>query len=136
MRATLAIIVLAAACSGRAPRVLLLQPAGAPPEIQQACGLAEIRCSSCHTLERITNAVHRTAAEWTWQVRRMRLMPASGISQADADVIVQCLIWRDPDPTPGIDAGTPPIDAFLAPPPAIDAAPPPPPAVDAGAPPD
>ena len=137
MRATLAIVALAAACGGSsAPRVLLLQPAGAPPEIQRACSLAEIRCTSCHTLERITNAVHKTALEWQWQVRRMRLMPASGISQADADEIVTCLIWRDPDPMPLADAGATdagiPIDAFLAP--SIDAAPPPP--VDAAAPPD
>ena len=126
---------LAAACSGSSsPRVLLLQPAGAPPEVQRACALAEIRCSSCHTLERITNAVHRTASEWQWQVRRMRLMPASGISQADADEIVQCLIWRDPDPRNPPDAGVA-ADAFLAPPP-VDAAPPLPPPIDAGAPPD
>lgn len=125
MRATLAIVALAAACSGgSSPRVLLLQPAGAPPEIRQACALAEIRCSSCHTLERITNAVHRTAPEWEWQVRRMRLMPASGISQADADEIVKCLIWRDPDRAPLADAGVADVttvDAFLAPP--LDAAP-------------
>ena len=128
MRASLAILALAGACSGSsAPRVLLLQPAGAPPEIQRACSLAEIRCTSCHTLERITNAVHKTAQEWTGQVNRMRLMPASGISQADADEIVTCLIWRDPDPRPLVDAGepdatiTPRIDAFLAAPP--DAAP-------------
>jgi hypothetical protein len=119
-------IALAAACSGSSSsRVLLLQPAGAPPQIQRACALAEVRCSSCHTLERITNAVHRTVPEWQWQVRRMRLMPASGISQADADEIVTCLIWRDPELRPGADAGVAPaIDAFLAPP--ADAAPPPP----------
>ena len=126
MRATLAILALAAACSGSSsPRVLLLQPAGAPPEIREACALAEIRCSSCHTLERITNAVHRTAPEWAWQVRRMRLMPASGISPADADTIVKCLVWRDPDRPQVADAGVgdaPALDAFLAPP--ADAAPP------------
>ncbi len=137
MRATLATIVLvlglAAACSGSStPRVLLLQPAGAPAEIQQACALAEVRCSSCHTLERIDNVVHKTASEWAWQVRRMRLMPASGISEADANVIVQCLIYRDPDPWPNVDAGAS-IDTLLAPP--IDAAPPAV-VVDAGAPPD
>lgn len=135
MRATLAILALAAACSGRSsPRVLLLQPAGAPPEIRQACALAELRCSSCHTLERITNAVHRTAPEWEWQVRRMRLMPASGISQADADEIVKCLIWRDPDLAEIADAGTADalsVDVFLAPPPDAPAPP-----VDAGAAPD
>ena len=129
MRATLAILVLAAACSGSSsPRVLLLQPAGAPPEIRKACALAELRCSSCHTLERITNAVHRTAPEWAWQVNRMRLMPASGISLADADEIVKCLVYRDPDAAVVADAGVadaPGVDAFIAPPP--DSAPPPPP---------
>src|SRR5216110_2411375 len=98
--------MIAAACSGRSsPRVLLFQPAGAPRNIQAACSLAEIRCSSCHTLERITNATHKTAPEWRQQVNRMRLMPASGISQADADEIVTCMTWRDPDPFPLVDAG-------------------------------
>ncbi|MBL9015742.1 MAG: photosystem P840 reaction-center cytochrome c-551 [Myxococcales bacterium] len=135
MRTTLAILALAAACSGSSsPRVLLLQPAGAPPEIRAACALAELRCSSCHTLERITNAVHRTPPEWEWQVRRMRLMPASGISQADADTIVTCLVWRDPDRAQVADAGPDAValDAFLVPPPDAPAPPP----VDAGAPPD
>ncbi|CAN5716162.1 hypothetical protein BH11MYX3_BH11MYX3_33730 [soil metagenome] len=88
---------LIAACGNSSPRVLLLEPVHAPPEIQRACALAEVRCSSCHTLERLTNGVHRTAPEWTRQVNRMRLMPASGISQIDADTIVTCLVYRDPD---------------------------------------
>jgi hypothetical protein len=97
--AALAVAVLVA-CGNSSPRVLLLQPVAAPAEIQQACSVAEVRCSSCHTLERITNAPHRSAPEWTRQVEKMRLMPASGISIADANVITKCLIYRDPDPTP------------------------------------
>jgi hypothetical protein len=105
--------VLLAACGNTSPRVLLLQPLDAPGGIQQACQLAEVRCSSCHTLERITNAPHRTEREWAWQVEKMRLMPASGISEADANVILKCLIYRDP-PTSvdskilSADAGTNP----------------------------
>ena len=91
--AALAVLV---ACGNSSPRVLLLQPVNAPSNIQQACSLAEVRCSSCHTLERITNAAHRTEPEWTRQVEKMRLMPASGISIPDADMIVTCLVYRDP----------------------------------------
>jgi hypothetical protein len=102
----LAVVLAAyAACGNSPPRVLLLQPVAAPPNIQQACTLAEVRCSSCHTLERITNQTHRSAPEWTRQVEKMRLMPASGISVADANVIVGCLVYRDPDPAPPL---TPP----------------------------
>ncbi len=93
-------VALLVACGNSSPRVLLLQPVNAPVEIQQACALAEVRCSSCHTLERLTNGIHRTEPEWTWQVNRMRLMPASGIAQDDADRIVTCLVYRDPDPLP------------------------------------
>ena len=89
-------LILLAACGNSSPRVLLLQPLDAPAGVQQACQLTEIRCSSCHTLERITNAQHRNEVEWTRQVEKMRLMPASGISVADAKVIVSCLVYRDP----------------------------------------
>ncbi len=101
---------LIAACGNSSPRVLLLQPVDAPPAIQQACAVAEVRCSSCHTLERLTNGIHRTAPEWIRQVNRMRLMPASGISQLDADTIVTCLVYRDPDlePTPELSTPEPP----------------------------
>jgi len=91
--ASLAVLV---ACGNSSPRVLLLQPVNAPPNIQQACSLAEVRCSSCHTLERITTAQHRTEPEWAKQVDKMRLMPASGISILDANLIVTCLVYRDP----------------------------------------
>lgn len=96
------------ACGNSAPRVLLLQPVDAPPHIRQACSLTEIRCASCHTLDRITTAQHRSEAEWAKQVDKMRLMPASGISVADANVIVSCLVYRDPSSAPAtVDAAEP-----------------------------
>ncbi len=97
-------LVLLATCGNSSPRVLLLQPLDAPAGIQKACQLAEVRCSSCHTLERITNAAHRNEVEWRRQVEKMRLIPASGISIADAEVIVTCLVYRDPSlPAPPLE---------------------------------
>lgn len=98
--------VVLGACGNSAPRVLLLQPVDAPANIRQACALTEVRCASCHTLDRITTAQHRSEPEWAKQVDKMRLMPASGISIADASTIVTCLVYRDPSPrsAPTVDA--------------------------------
>ncbi|MFN0250927.1 MAG: hypothetical protein ACKV2T_28900 [Kofleriaceae bacterium] len=54
-----------------------------------------MRCSSCHTLERIITSHRRGQADWEQQVERMRLMPASGISQAETALIVKCLVYVD-----------------------------------------
>lgn len=102
--ALVAPMIALAACGNSAPRVLLLQPVEAPANIRQACSLTEVRCSSCHTLDRITTAQHRSEPEWAVQVEKMRLLPASGISIADANVIVTCLVYRDPGAPAAMDA--------------------------------
>jgi hypothetical protein len=85
----LAMLLTTACCTVETADVLV--PPGAPPPIQQACELAARRCSQCHTLDRVVDA-HVTA--WQPYVRRMRLMPGSGIPSSEEPVIVRCLDYR------------------------------------------
>ena len=102
--AAIAWIAFAALCScaalwlacGAGPRQTLLPHGGQdPPEIQDACNRAELRCSGCHPLDRVVRYQHRGQTSWEQQVRRMRLKPASGITVAEADLIVKCLVYVD-----------------------------------------
>jgi hypothetical protein len=61
-----------------------------PPEVQQACQLAELKCSRCHDLERIKLA-HHDLVDWPVYVDKMRRQPGSGISEDDGKVILKCL---------------------------------------------
>lgn len=83
-------VALALAGCGPRERVLLPEPSGAPPALQEACLLTERRCSSCHDLERIQLADWRVI-DWPAYVERMRRQPGSGISAADGTVILSCL---------------------------------------------
>jgi hypothetical protein len=80
------------ACGGAG---LLPEGVHHPPEIQDACHRVEQKCSGCHALERVQSAHRRGQAEWQQQVKQMRLKPASGITEADAAVIVTCLVYVD-----------------------------------------
>ena len=79
---------------GRPVAVLLPDPTGAPPEIREACARAEEKCTRCHTTDRIVAAGPQTRFALEKQVTRIRLMPSSGISKADATIIVECLVYR------------------------------------------
>lgn len=74
---------------------LLSEHRDEPREIQDACGRTELRCSSCHTLDRILSSHRRGRADWEDVVTQMRLKPGSGISVTDADGIVTCLTYVD-----------------------------------------
>ncbi|MGE0870699.1 MAG: hypothetical protein AB7P03_19190 [Kofleriaceae bacterium] len=69
---------------------LLADQARTPPTIRKACELAQRKCSRCHGLERIQLA-HHNKAEWKAYVDRMRVMPGSGITGGDSEVILRCL---------------------------------------------
>jgi hypothetical protein len=83
------------ACGGASHQTLLPHGGTEPPELREACARADLRCSTCHALDRVVAYQHRGRASWEQQVRRMRLKPGSGITVADADLIVQCLIHID-----------------------------------------
>jgi hypothetical protein len=75
--------------------VLLPERDRAPRMVQDACHMTEIKCASCHTLERIRSSLGRSRADWDQQVRQMRLKASSGISEGDAGEIVTCLVYVD-----------------------------------------
>ncbi|MGE0546223.1 MAG: hypothetical protein AB7R00_04150 [Kofleriaceae bacterium] len=87
--AIVAIALIVVGCSQQ--RISLLpDQAKTPPSLRKACALAERKCSRCHGLERIQLA-HHSRAEWRAYVDRMRVMPGSGITSGDSDVILKCL---------------------------------------------
>ena len=65
-----------------------------PAEVRASCEIVVQRCSKCHTLDRVLIARVESREHWSLYVNRMRLMPGSGISSADADAAVNCLAYR------------------------------------------
>jgi hypothetical protein len=84
----------AIACSASPGRARLTAPAGASPEIEDACRLAAVRCSRCHPIDRVLFARVERPLHWEWYVARMRRQPSSGISEDEARTIVRCLVTR------------------------------------------
>jgi hypothetical protein len=94
----LLVVAMVDSCHGSpAYERLLPDPARVSPEIQTACQLAAKMCSQCHPIDRVIAIDHRfDAGQWEFLVRRMRLMPSSGITSTDSGVILQCLVNRLP----------------------------------------
>lgn len=68
----------------------------AGPMMRESCTLATRRCSRCHPIDRVLATSVRGRVAWESYVDRMRLMPGSGISNADAPLITDCLVrWSD-----------------------------------------
>lgn len=79
---------------GRAsPSLLLPDASAAPARLRTDCAIAGRRCSRCHPLDRITNTRVASLAGWQSYVRRMRLIPSSGIPQSEEPAIVRCLVF-------------------------------------------
>lgn len=70
----------------------LAVPAGTPEAIRSACALTSRKCSGCHDLDRILG-VHHSEGDWISTVDRMRALPGSAISEHDASIILQCLVF-------------------------------------------
>jgi hypothetical protein len=83
------------ACGAGSRHSLLPHTAAAPPDIRDACTRADLRCSTCHPLDRVVDYQHRGRSSWEQAVKRMRLKPESGITVAEADLIVDCLVYLD-----------------------------------------
>ena len=84
------------ACGEPRPRAtsLLANRPEAPVGVQEDCILTEERCTRCHTLGRVLLADAHTPAEWEPIVLKMRLQASSGITLADADAVLRCLVYR------------------------------------------
>jgi len=85
------VFVLCGASCADTPRGLLVGAPTAPPEIQQACTFATMKCSHCHPIERVVLSRGIGARRWQLTIEQMRLKPSSGISPNDADVVFRCL---------------------------------------------
>jgi hypothetical protein len=64
------------------------------PQASNACAVTEQKCTRCHTLGRVLSVDANTREEWEPIVLRMRRMASSGISSADAEVVLSCLTSR------------------------------------------
>lgn len=91
LRAAIAVVLLVASACTDARRGLLSGAPNPPPEIEQACTLANTKCSRCHPIERVLVARGIGMGRWQLYVEEMRLKPSSGISPRDVDVIFRCL---------------------------------------------
>jgi hypothetical protein len=89
-----ALVALLAACSGTSRPQRIVAPPDSAADIHAACGLAERRCSRCHTVDRVLFARVESPRHWELYVARMRRQPGSGISEEDARQIVRCLVTR------------------------------------------
>ncbi len=94
MRFWIAYLLALAACGDSLPRGSLLGNTAATPEVEAACQLTEHKCTRCHTIGRALAYDAVTREQWEPVVRRMRQMASSGITSADADVVLQCLSGR------------------------------------------
>jgi len=72
-------------------RALLSGIPSPPPDVEQACTLATQRCSHCHPIERVIVTRGIGVRKWQIYVEQMRLKPSSGITQAEGEVIFNCL---------------------------------------------
>ena len=67
-------------------------------DITAACRLVNRRCTRCHTIDRVLRAEVQ-AEQWPGYVRRMRLMPSSGIPPEDEPLLARCLTYRTTNET-------------------------------------
>ena len=94
-RVALIAIAIAAACGASSEyEPLTSSVADAPPDVRAACELTAVRCSHCHTLDRVVAAPATDPDYWRTYVRRMRLTPGSGIRPDEEPTILHCLLYR------------------------------------------
>ena len=86
--------MLAACLPGPALGQLLPDQERAPVRIRESCTIAATKCTRCHSIDRVLVAQVQSPHQWETYVGRMRRMTASGISEADAPRIVECLVYR------------------------------------------
>jgi hypothetical protein len=93
-RVVLAWLVLVA-CGEQLPRHSLVTGNETVPETREACAFTEQKCTRCHTIGRVLAWDAHTRADWEPLVTRMRQMASSGITRADAEIVLHCLEQRD-----------------------------------------
>ena len=95
----IAFVLALVGCGDALPRhSLIANPNGASVELRDACSFTEQKCTRCHTIGRVIAWDAHTRAQWEPLVTRMRQMASSGITKADAEVVLNCLGSRDAPP--------------------------------------
>jgi hypothetical protein len=98
-RGLLFVVLAACGVAAEGPEQLTAAVSGAPAEIRADCALAAVRCSHCHTLDRVINAPAGEPEFWQEHVHRMRLNPGSEIRPDEERPIVRCLVYRSFGPS-------------------------------------
>ena len=82
--------VIGASCADT-QRSLLAGATVVPPDIEQACTFATMKCTHCHPIDRVVLSRGIGTGKWRMTIDEMRLKPSSGISPNDADIVFRCL---------------------------------------------
>lgn len=92
----LLVVFAVAACGEALPRSsLIADPDNASANLRSACAFTQQKCTRCHTIGRVIAWDAQTRAQWEPVVTRMRQMVSSGISKADAEIVLDCLEQRN-----------------------------------------
>lgn len=83
--------VLAADPRDRGPDTI--DVSGYEPKYQELYKVFEVKCSKCHSLSRAVNA-RLKPDEWTLYVKKMKRRPGSGISDANAEQLIDFLSFH------------------------------------------
>ena len=95
----LALVLALAGCGDALPRQsLLANPTAASSDLKADCAFTEQKCTRCHTIGRVIAWDAHTRSDWEPLVTRMRQMASSGITKADAEIVLRCLVERDSKP--------------------------------------
>jgi hypothetical protein len=87
-RATVVALVIACACSSAHTRETLAAQKSGDPRIAKTC-------SRCHDLGKLYVTHFDSSLPWRQLVLRMRLMPGSGITDAEVHAAETCLVYHD-----------------------------------------
>ena len=87
------VAVLFSSCASPPGRLTFEVDSRAPPDIVNACRLADHRCSRCHPIERIINGRVSSFEQWQAVVHRMSLQLGSAIAVEEEPALVRCLTY-------------------------------------------
>jgi hypothetical protein len=89
------VMAIALGCGDALPRTSLIGTPDPSAELRSACAFTEQKCTRCHTIGRVIAWEAQTREQWQPIVTRMRQMASSGITKADAEVVLDCLSQRN-----------------------------------------
>jgi hypothetical protein len=82
---------------------VIRESAQGDPRLEEACTVTVRVCTRCHDLNRVMATRMDSPQGWPPLVARMRFMQSSAMTEADADLALTCLVFRQFG-QPGLDA--------------------------------